>query len=58
MINKKFGQNLKQSEFEYMLSDLQSKYDNLCKNLSNACANPYALESLQSEQSLKNPQTP
>lgn len=49
----KFGQNLKQAEFESILSDLQAKYDNLCKNLGNACASPQSLESLQNTQTLQ-----
>lgn len=49
-VKAKFGQNLKQSEFESILSDLQAKYDNLCKNLSNALP---SLQSGQATQSLQ-----
>ena len=49
----KFGQNLKQAEFESILSDLQAKYDNLCKNLSNALSSLQLLESLQDTQTLQ-----
>lgn len=45
----KFGQNLKQAEFESILSDLQAKYDNLC----NALPSPQSLESLQNTQTLQ-----
>lgn len=56
-VKAKFGQNLKQSEFESILSDLQTKYDNLCKNLSNALPSLQSLESLQSTQPLQPLQT-
>lgn len=62
-VKAKFGQNLKQAEFESILSDLQAKYDNLCKNLSNALSSlqslesPQTLEPLQSGQTLQNPQS-
>lgn len=56
-VKAKFGQNLKQAEFESILSDLQAKYDNLCKNLSNALPSPQSLESLQNTQPLQNTQT-
>lgn len=56
-VKAKFGQNLKQSEFESILSDLQAKYDNLCKNLSNALSSLQSLESLQSVQPLQTLQT-
>lgn len=49
-VKAKFGQNLKQAEFESILSDLQTKYDNLCKNLSNALSSLQSLQSLQSGQ--------
>lgn len=49
-VKAKFGQNLKQSEFESILSDLQAKYDSIYKNLGNACASLQSLESLQSGQ--------
>lgn len=52
-VKAKFGQNLKQGEFESILSDLQAKYDNLCKNLSNALPSLQSLESLQSGQPLQ-----
>lgn len=60
-VKAKFGQNLKQAEFESILSDLQAKYDNLCKNLSNALPSLQSLESLQSgqaTQTLQNLQQP
>ena len=57
-VKAKFGQNLKQAEFESILSDLQAKYDNLCKNLHNALPSPQSLESLQSGQPLQNLQSP
>lgn len=56
-VKAKFGQNLKQAEFESILSDLQAKYDNLCKNLRNALPSPQSLESLQSGQPLQTSQT-
>lgn len=62
-VKAKFGQNLKQAEFESILSDLQAKYDKLCKNLSNALSSLQSLESLQtleplqSGQTLQNPQS-
>lgn len=62
-VKAKFGQNLKQAEFESILSDLQAKYDNLCKNLGNALSSLQSLESLQtleplqSGQTLQNPQS-
>lgn len=52
-VKAKFGQNLKQSEFESILSDLQAKYDNLYKNLSNALPSLQSLESLQDTQTLQ-----
>lgn len=52
-VKAKFGQNLKQAEFESILSDLQAKYDNLHKNLSNALPSPQSLESLQNTQPCK-----
>lgn len=56
-VKAKFGQNLKQAEFESILSDLQAKYDNLCKNLSNALSSLQSLQSLQSVQPLQTLQT-
>ena len=56
-VKAKFGQNLKQAEFESILSDLQAKYDNLCKNLCDALPSPQSLESLQNTQPLQNLQT-
>lgn len=52
-VKAKFGQNLKQAEFESILSDLQAKYDNLHKNLSNALSSLQSLESLQNTQTLQ-----
>lgn len=56
-VKAKFGQNLKQSEFESILSDLQAKYDNLCKNLSNALHSLQSLQSLQNTQPMQSPQS-
>lgn len=56
-VKAKFGQNLKQSEFESILSDLQAKYDSIYKNLSNALPSLQSLESLQSPQSTQPPQS-
>lgn len=56
-VKAKFGQNLKQAEFESILSDLQAKYDKLYKNLSNALSSLQSLESLQTLESLQSLQT-
>ena len=53
-VKAKFGQNLKQSEFESILSDLQSTHDNLYKNLSQI--SPHSLQSTQPAKSLQSTQ--
>lgn len=52
-VKAKFGQNLKQSEFESILSDLQAKYDSIYKNLSNALSSLQSLQSGQATQTLQ-----